>query len=183
MHKCNIEEILHFTCKACSGWWSIATMERYRPRNIRCPHCGEISVITYDDGRLVSNVVKDTGTIKGRGVFAGRAYRKDDIVEVSPVMVFKGTFDTIPEGIRRIVFDWDILPGTYGIALGQGTLFNHANPANLIYQADRSKLQLTFVAANDISINEELTINYNSNSGESEWHDNNWFERMNINPI
>lgn len=157
-------------------------MEHARPRKLHCPHCGEFNMITYDE-RLVSNVVKDTGTVKGRGVFAGRAYREDDIVEVSPVMTFKGTLDTVPEGIRRIVFDWDILPGTYAIALGQGTLFNHANPANLIYQADRDQKVLRFIAARHISLGEELTINYNSSSGEPEWPDDNWFDRMDIKPI
>lgn len=34
------ETIFHFTCQECKGWFSIATMEEWKPTKLYCPHCG-----------------------------------------------------------------------------------------------------------------------------------------------
>lgn len=39
--KANKETIWHFTCKECSGYWSIAVMDAWRPYKLYCPHCGD----------------------------------------------------------------------------------------------------------------------------------------------
>jgi hypothetical protein len=61
-------------------------------------------------------------------------------------------------------------------------MYNHANPANMIYQADPVALTLVFTATCDINREEELTINYNARGGGPRWHDDNWFEREGISP-
>ena len=35
-----LEFIWHFTCTECKGWWSIASMDHWKPRELYCPHCG-----------------------------------------------------------------------------------------------------------------------------------------------
>mgnify|MGYP001379147603 FL=1 len=35
-----VEYIHHFTCEKCSGWWSIATDENWKPKQMWCPMCG-----------------------------------------------------------------------------------------------------------------------------------------------
>lgn len=35
-----VEYIHHFTCEKCSGWWSIASHENYKPKKMWCPMCG-----------------------------------------------------------------------------------------------------------------------------------------------
>jgi hypothetical protein len=62
-------------------------------------------------------------------------------------------------------------------------MYNHANPANMSYQADPVALTLVFTAARDINRGEELTINYNARGGGPVWHDDNWFEREGISSI
>ena len=42
--------------------------------------------------------VKETNTEKGRGVFALRAFRAGEIVEVSPVMPVRAHYEKLPEG-------------------------------------------------------------------------------------
>jgi|14BtaG_2_1085337.scaffolds.fasta_scaffold00011_2 hypothetical protein len=37
----NKENIWHFTCDYCQGFWSIATMDDWEPTNLYCTHCGE----------------------------------------------------------------------------------------------------------------------------------------------
>jgi len=33
------ETIWHFTCKGCSGFWSIAASDNWVPTELYCPHC------------------------------------------------------------------------------------------------------------------------------------------------
>ncbi len=130
--------------------------------------------------------IADTGTAKGRGVFAARAFKADDVVEMCPVVIIKSHTDTMPPEVRTLVFDWKVLanmPGCNALALGFGSLYNHSNPANMRYQADPSGQNLHFIAVRDIAAGEELTVNYDAFGGGPEWHNNNWFDRMGINPV
>ncbi len=129
--------------------------------------------------------VKDTGTAKGRGVFAGRAFGAGEVVEVAPVLLFAmKDFVGVPKPIKHVIFNWNWLVGQkddrQAIALGYGSLYNHANPANLRYEADADLPAMRFIAVRDIAEGEELTINYNAHGGGHEWPDNNWFERMKV---
>lgn len=154
--------------------------------------------------------VADTGTTKGRGVFASRAFRAGEIVEVAPVVVIPRpsitttrvlrapgatTLQETPlekvevkfvQEFRVLLFAWDRLasvPGTDALALGYGSLYNSASPANLRYQADPAETALYFIAERDIREHEEMTINYNAIGGGAEWKDQNWFVRMGVAPI
>lgn len=127
--------------------------------------------------------IRDTGTTKGRGVFACRDFRRGEVVETAPVLVLKGDFDELPELLKTYVFNWESLagiPDAHAIALGFGSMYNHSNPASLCYQADARASVMRYVAARDIRCGEELTINYNADGGVHEWHDDNWFERHDI---
>ncbi len=130
--------------------------------------------------------VKDTGTPRGRGVFASRSFAQGEVVETCPVIPFTKN-PTVPVEIKQIMFGWDFLltgiPGAQAIALGYGSLYNHDNPANMRYEADVANQVLRFVAARKINADEELTINYNAPGGGAECNDNNWFRRMNVEPI
>ena len=135
---------------------------------------------------LSGNYVKDTGTSRGRGVFAARPFSTGEVVEICPVVLFTEV-PSLPTEIRRIMFSWHyLLSGEHGpvaIALGLGSMYNHHNPANMRYEADAVQQALRFVAVRDICADEELTINYNAHGGGAEWNDNEWFERMNVSPI
>lgn len=127
--------------------------------------------------------VKDTGTSKGRGVFASRAFQKEEIIEICPVVVLQGSFRRLPNDIQRMVYGWHVLanaPGTHALALGYGSLYNSANPANMRFEADPTAAALRFMAARDILPNEELTVNYSSWGGGAESPTNDWFKRLNV---
>lgn len=127
--------------------------------------------------------VRDTGTAKGKGVFALRAFVKGEPVEVAPVLVLKGDFDDLPELLKTYVFDWSTLTGMprcQAVALGFGSMYNHDNPASLVYVADGRASLMRYLAARDIAAGEELTINYNALGGVSTSDDDNWFERNHI---
>src|SRR5437016_3307148 len=87
--------------------------------------------------------VKDT-EIKGvgLGVYAARDYAEGEVVEESPIVVFDPPFRQLPEPFRLRVVDWGHLAGTKpcsALALGYGSLYNTADPANLQYSADKDK--------------------------------------------
>jgi hypothetical protein len=133
--------------------------------------------------RPPSAYVKETGTIKGRGVYSSRSYRVGEVVELCPVVIVPTTTERVPTEIDRLLFDWASIaniPDTQALALGFGSLYNDANPANMNYEADMSFPALRFVAARDIAADEELTINYSAIGGGAVWSDNNWFVRKGI---
>jgi hypothetical protein len=130
--------------------------------------------------------IKDTGTAKGRGVFALRAFAAGEEVEVCPVLLFRMPLKRLPAEFRRFVYDWAQLAGARGtnaLALGYGSMYNHSNPANLRYEADASGSLLRLFAARAVAAGEELTINYNVPDGESEPEDDYWFEMNGVTPI
>lgn len=133
-----------------------------------------------------SAYISDTGTAKGRGVFAGRNFSANEIVEICPVVLFKCAFDNLPPEAKTLVFNWTVLAGqanTHALALGFGSMYNHNNPANMRYEANPTAQLLRFVAVHDIKKGEELTVNYNAYGGGAIWHNDNWFERMGVTPL
>ena len=130
-------------------------------------------------------VVGDTGTIKGRGVFATRPHAEGEVVEACPVILFNATFAEIPIEVRRILFNWGVLANTasnHCLALGYGSLYNHGNPANMRYEGDAEARLLRFVAIRAIAAGEELTVNYSAEGGGHESAENDWFARMGETP-
>ena len=133
--------------------------------------------------------IADTLTAKGRGVFAGRDYAVGEVVEVAPVIVLKNEEVAVLRNtrLRTYDFDWQVLAKTKipatAIAAGYGGMYNHADHANMNYQADPVTVSLIFTAVREISRDEQLTINYNARGGGSVWHDDNWFESEGIKQV
>jgi len=133
-------------------------------------------------------VIKDTGTSKGRGVFTLKSYESNQLVEVCPVVVFDiPDLNVFPVQLRRVVFAWGVLTGRAGlqraIALGCGSMYNHANPANLRFQASRITRTLTFRATRAIARGEELTINYDKASGRDSSGESVWMKQEGITAV
>lgn len=130
--------------------------------------------------------VRDTGTARGRGVFAQCNFSAGDVVELSPVVIFETPFTAFPPELSTIVFNWGAMcknGSSHAVALGYGSLYNHHDPANMRYQADAKNMTMQYIAVRDILAGEELTVNYNAAGGNATWSDNNWFDRMNIKAI
>jgi len=127
----------------------------------------------------------DTG--KGRGVFAARAFRAGEVVEYCPVILLSRPYSKLSRPLQTVVFDWKTLGGhrrACAVALGYGSIYNHADPANMTAAAWTSRRCLVFSAARDIKKGEELTINYNARGGGHTTDAGNWwFRRLNIEPI
>ncbi|MDG6348576.1 SET domain-containing protein-lysine N-methyltransferase [Luteimonas sp. 8-5] len=130
--------------------------------------------------------IADTGTAKGRGVFASRKISSGEIVEVCPVVVLSSRWKQMPPEVQRVVFDWGYLTKQEAascLALGWGSMYNHANPASLRYVAVADAFVMQFVAARDIDADEELTINYNETGGDISSTEDVWFKDSGVTPI
>ncbi len=131
--------------------------------------------------------VQDTGTEKGRGVFAARDYAEGDLIDSCPVVVLYRRFDQLPPKMKTLVYNWGALTAatipSSALVLGFGSLYNHDNPANMCYKADAEALVMSYTAARNIAKGEELTVNYNATHGQPVSDDDAWFRRNNITPI
>jgi uncharacterized protein len=101
----------------------------------------------------------------GRGVFAGKKIYKGDIIEVCPMLPMKvGEMEMLD---KTTLYDYYFLweddeknIKTCAIALGFGSLYNHAAPSNADYEMDFDLNTLDVMAVRDIEAGEEITINY-----------------------
>ncbi|HUF32685.1 MAG TPA: SET domain-containing protein [Acidimicrobiales bacterium] len=98
--------------------------------------------------------------IQGNGVFAARAFETGDLVERAPVLVCPAPQESLLEetDLWGFYFDWG--GGAVAIALGFGSLYNHAWRANCRYEHDVELGIVDFYAVRPITPGEEVTVNY-----------------------
>lgn len=131
-------------------------------------------------------LVRETGTAKGRGVFATRAYAPGETIEICPAVLLQGGFSHIPSEVRQLLYHWSSAANggnTHCLALGYGSLYNHANPSNMRYEAVVEAKGLRFTAATPIAVGEELTANYDAMGGGNWSEEDGWFRRMGVTPF
>lgn len=116
---------------------------------------------------------------KGRGVFCKQTIAKDEEFEISPVLVLPAEdYDTVRASqLVDYFFNFNVAENTLALALGFGSLYNHAVYSNAAYVLNREAKTITFFALEDINPGTEICINY---SGERGMEFKEWFESRNI---
>jgi len=116
---------------------------------------------------------------KGRGVFCKQLIPKDEEFEISPVLVLPAEdYDTVRASqLVDYFFSFNKEENTLALALGFGSLYNHAVYSNATYVLDREAKTITFSALEDIKPGTEICINY---AGERGQEFKEWFESRNI---
>ncbi len=116
---------------------------------------------------------------KGRGVFCKQLITKDEEFEISPVLVLPAEdYDTVRASqLVDYFFSFNKEENTLALALGFGSLYNHAIYSNAAYVLDREAKTITFFALEDIKPGTEICINY---AGERGQEFKEWFESRNI---
>lgn len=99
---------------------------------------------------------------KGRAVFASTFIEKGSLVERSHVIRLRAA--DVHGRLIRYTFEWEPR-NMHAIALGVGSLFNHAIEPNVSFQIDTKHERIDFRARRDIRAGEELTIHYTSEPG------------------
>ena len=104
----------------------------------------------------------------GRGVFALRTIRKDEIIEIAPLVIFSSDESRLitKTVLNHYVFQWG---KETAVALGIMSLVNsnEQNP-NVTYENDRKNKTIIFSANRDISPGEQLFIAYGYDAAD-EW--------------
>lgn len=99
---------------------------------------------------------------RGRGIYTAQAIPEGSSIESCPVIVLSPT-DT--ERIHQThLHDYYFLWGDDGhsaIALGFGSIYNHAASPNADYEMDIDNHSIDIFATRDIEAGEEITISYN----------------------
>ena len=125
--------------------------------------------------RIPSVFIADS-PLHGLGVFAADSIIKGSIIELCPVIFLNAQDVRILQGssLNNYYFDWDIVEKTGVIALGYGSIYNHAYQAKALYEFDKIDRQICIYAHRDIIVGEEITINYN---GSPEDQTTVWFDQ------
>ena len=106
--------------------------------------------------------VADAGE-KGRGMFASRLIKKGELIERSPVIVVPAEQSKLIDQTRIYNYYYAWTPNDDGIAiaLGYGSIYNHAYKPNAVFDRCFDKGVVEFYALRDIQIGEEILTNYN----------------------
>ncbi len=105
---------------------------------------------------------------KGRGIFAGRGFTADEVLEYAPVIIIPNEEWDLVSGsiVASYCFTWGKADDA-AIPLGRCSLFNHSYTPNAYAQIHMRDKVIEFLALRDIELGEEITLNYN---GEPDDH-------------
>jgi len=108
----------------------------------------------------------------GRGVFTPEEISAGDIIELAHVILLSAEERTVVHEttLHDYYFQWD--GDRAAIALGYGSLYNHADKANAEFELDYEFEQIRFIALRKILPSEEITTNYRVGDKEMKL----WFE-------
>lgn len=102
----------------------------------------------------------------GRGVFSSEPIEPGSIIEISPVIVLPA--EDLPLIHKTHLHDYYFLweAGQCAIALGYGSLYNHAKDPVAEYEMDYDGLSISFYCIQPIAAGQEITINYIAGGNE-----------------
>lgn len=107
-------------------------------------------------------------SLGGRGVFTSAAIPEGTVLEICPVIVLPPEEVPAIHGTRLhdYYFSWGWNDDQCAIALGFGSLYNHAYEPNARYLVDIDDETLEIIALRDIAPGEEITVSYNGDPGD-----------------
>ena len=96
----------------------------------------------------------------GRGVFAEKDFKKDEVIEVCPLLTdYKKNF--VNSKIKDYTFKSKFKPDQEVIVFGMCSMYNHSDNFNVAHNQDPENM--IYTAARDIKTGEELYVNYGTN--------------------
>lgn len=111
---------------------------------------------------MIKNITIKNSPRRGRGVFALKNFKKDDVIERCHIIHLKPKDSLLCEKtiLDTYIFCWRNEKDA-AIALGYGSMYNHSYDPNAVYEKDYNRKQIVFRAIKEISKGEEIFVNYN----------------------
>ena len=122
-----------------------------------------------------SNIYINKSSIpnSGKGVFAGKNFKKNEIIEIAPILILE--FTDFVDTKWNLLFEYYFWMDDFvALALGFGSLYNHSKDPNCEYKLNRKEQTITFTSTKDILKDEEIFFNY---KGVSSSKTPLWFEK------
>ncbi len=99
----------------------------------------------------------------GKGGFATSLIKKGEVIEIAPIIILE--FDELVDTRWNNLFNYYFWMDDYVVlALGYGSMYNHAEENNAEYKINEKSKTITFTAAKDIKKGEEIFFNYKGSS-------------------
>ena len=120
------------------------------------------------------------------GVFAAKRFEPGELIERAPVIQVYIKDLVNCANIEKRVFAWGSLCGLnkdmHALPTGCGTLYNHADRPNATWAAEPYRQCIVFEACEEISVGEQITIDYDRPKGVTEGPKlgEDWFSRHRI---
>jgi hypothetical protein len=110
----------------------------------------------------VDDVIVAPSPGRGRGVFAGRRFEANEIVEVCPMIALseRDADKLAKTGLSDYYFGWGKDGKQAAIALGYGSLYNHSLTPNAEHRKSTADDTMSIVAVREIAVGEEIFIHY-----------------------
>lgn len=106
----------------------------------------------------------------GRGVYTGQPISAGEIIEVCPVIIIPKA--ELPIIHKTVLHDYYFLWGhdltDCAIALGFGSLYNHAVHANATFILDIEQQTIDIESILDIEAGDEILLNYHGEAGNED---------------
>jgi SET domain-containing protein len=100
---------------------------------------------------------------RGRGVFTTELIPAGTTIEIAPVIVLNQADRVVVDTtlLHDYIFEWGIDEKQAAVALGYVSIYNHSVDANCTYDMDFVHQTIQIQTKRDVSVDEELCINYN----------------------
>lgn len=108
---------------------------------------------------------------KGRGVFCKKHIRAGTLIETCAMLILPSPdYPFISHTqLKDYIFHFDKENQVTALALGFGSLYNHALYPNATYEIDHTNRLISYYAMENISAGREICINYDGSPGSEEW--------------
>jgi SET domain-containing protein len=122
----------------------------------------------------IPNLYIAPSELEGRGVYCGDSIEQDSVIEVCPLVIIPAKEMPLLKqtNLYNYYFEWKENAGA--IALGYGSLYNHAYVPNARYVIDEDFDSLTVIAITNIPAGTEIRFNYN---GDIDNQTKVWFDK------
>jgi SET domain-containing protein len=108
---------------------------------------------------------------KGRGVFCKKRIKAGSLIETSSLLVLPAQdYPAISNThLTDYIFHFEKEKQLTALALGFGSLYNHALYPNATYDIDNANRLIRYYASENIPDGKEICINYDGSPGSEEW--------------